>query len=65
MIKIDFEKTSEDGLLIYRDAIILADDHTYSDEDIEAMKQSRFDKWYTAINTPVDVVTDNIIDVQE
>lgn len=56
MIKIDFEKTSEDGLLIYRDALHLEDDHTLTDADIEALKQMRFNSWYVAITTPaVDV----------
>lgn len=49
MIKIDFEKTSEDGLMIYRDALYLPEDHTYTDEEIEAMKQNRFDRWYAAV----------------
>lgn len=71
MIKIDFEKTSADGLMIYRDALHLPDDHTYTDEDIEAMKQSRFDRWYLAVTTPppdvpveeaiVDAPTEEII----
>lgn len=69
MIKIDFEKTSEDGLLIYRDAIHLEDDHTLSDADIEAIKQTRFDRWYIAVTTPaveevqVDVIpTDPVVE---
>lgn len=58
MIKIDFEKTSVDGLLIFRDALHLPDDHTYSDIELEAMKQSRFDNWYTAITTMPDLPVD-------
>jgi hypothetical protein len=27
-----------------------------SEADIEAMKQQRFDNWYTIITTPVDVI---------
>jgi len=52
MIKIDFEKTSEDGLLIYRDAIHLPEDHGLTDDDIEAIKQLRFDRWYSAVTNP-------------
>lgn len=62
MIKIDFEKTSEDGLMIYRDAIYLEDSHTHTDDEIEAMKQARFDRWYIAVTTPAveDVQADAI-----
>ena len=52
MIKIDFEIT-QNGYT-YRDAIHLPDDHTMSEAEIEAMKQQRFDNWYTVITTPVD-----------
>lgn len=43
MIKIDFEFETLHG--IYRDAITLPDDHTFSETDIEAMKQQRVDNW--------------------
>jgi len=51
MIKIDFviEQNGER----FADAIYLNDDHTFTDEQIEAMKQERFDNWYTFINTPI------------
>ena len=50
MIKIDFviEQNGER----FADALHLEDDHTFTDEEIEAMKQARFDKWYVFINTP-------------
>jgi hypothetical protein len=38
----------------FSDALILPDDHTYTDAELEAMKQARFDKWYTIITTPVE-----------
>ena len=38
----------------FSDALILDDDNTLTPEEIEAMKQARFDKWYTIITTPVD-----------
>lgn len=50
MIKIDFEKTN--GVYTLRDALHLEDDHTFSEQEIEAMKQARFDKWLAIINTP-------------
>jgi hypothetical protein len=46
MITIDF---SIGG---YHDAIILEDDHTFTDEEIEAMKQDRYDRWYAIISNP-------------
>ena len=53
--KFDFEKT--DGTYTFRDAIHLPPDHKFTDEEIEAMKQQRFDNWLTHINTPsTDVV---------
>lgn len=52
MIKIDFEKTSDDGVWIYRDALHLPDDHTYSEADIEAFKQARFARWLEVITSP-------------
>jgi hypothetical protein len=38
----------------FSDALILPDDHTYTDAEIEVMKQARFDNWYTIITTPVE-----------
>ncbi len=50
MIKIDFEKT--DGVNNFRDALWLEDDHTFTEVEIEAMKQARFDNWIAIINAP-------------
>lgn len=50
MIKIDFEKT--DGVYIYRDALWLPEDHTYTEAELEAMKQQRFDRWIAVITAP-------------
>jgi hypothetical protein len=50
MIKIDFEFDSKYG--VFRDAIHLADDHAFSEEQIAAMKQQRFDNWIAAIEAP-------------
>lgn len=46
MIKIDFEING------FRDALHLAEDHSLTDTEIEAMKQSRYDKWQTFITNP-------------
>ena len=49
---IDFEITQQGYTL--HDALVLPDDHTFTEEEIEAMKQTRFDNWYTIITTPVE-----------
>ena len=49
---IEFEITQNGYVL--RDALVLDDDHTYTDAEIEAMKQARFDNWYAVITTPVE-----------
>lgn len=43
----------KDGMT-FRDAIVLEDNHTLSDVDIEAMKQKRFDDWYAVVTAPQD-----------
>jgi hypothetical protein len=47
---IDFTITQNNHT--FSDALILADDHAFTDEEIEAMKQARFDNWYTIITAP-------------
>jgi hypothetical protein len=56
-IKIDFTKTSEDGTYSFSDALHLPINHSYTEEQIEAMKQARFDNWLNMIlNPPAPVV---------
>ena len=50
MITINFEIT-QDGYTL-KDAIVLPADHGLSDEQIEAIKQKRFDDWYAIITAP-------------
>jgi len=47
---IDFSITQNNHT--FSDALILADDHTFTDEEIEAMKQARFGNWYAIITAP-------------
>jgi hypothetical protein len=62
MIKIDFTKTSEDGVYSFSDALHLPINHSYTDEEIEAMKQARFDRWLDMIlNPPEPVVEEPVI----
>jgi len=51
MIKIDFIKTHE-TYRTFADALHLEDNHTFTDEEIEAMKQARFDNWVAIITAP-------------
>ena len=50
MIKIDFEFDSSYG--VFRDALHLPEDHTFTDTEIEAMKQQRYDNWWAVVNAP-------------
>lgn len=50
MITIPFELT--DGTHTLTDAISLPDDHNFTTEEIEAMKQKRFDDWVVIITAP-------------
>jgi hypothetical protein len=46
MIIINFEING------YKDAIILPDDHTMTDAEINAIKQQRYNNWYAIISNP-------------
>lgn len=48
-MKIDFEKTN--GTYTLKDAIILPDDHNLTEEQIEQIKQQRFDNWLAIITS--------------
>lgn len=50
MIKIDFK--IDNGMYSFSDALHLPVDHTYTDQEIEAMKQARFDNWIAVLNAP-------------
>lgn len=50
MIRIEFEFESEYGT--FRDVLMLPEDHFYTEQDIQNMKQERFDNWYAIVNNP-------------
>lgn len=50
MIKIDFEIT-RDGH-VFRDAIFLPEDHSFTSDDIEFIKEQRFANWIEMITNP-------------
>lgn len=37
---------------VYSDALNLADDHSFTEEEISAMKQARLDRWLSNIESP-------------
>jgi hypothetical protein len=49
-MKIDFEFDTPHG--VFRDALHLADDHTFTAEEIQAMKQQRVDNWIAIVTAP-------------
>jgi hypothetical protein len=49
-MKIDFEFQTKHGL--FRDALHLADDHTFTEAEIEAMKVARCDAWLAVVTAP-------------
>lgn len=50
MISIPFQMNTQYGM--YSDALVLPDDHTLTDVDIEAIKAQRVTNWIIAITTP-------------
>jgi hypothetical protein len=49
-MKIDFEFDTPFGL--FRDALHLADDHGFTDEEIEMLKRERRDNWIAVVSAP-------------
>ena len=50
MIKIDFEFDTPHG--VFRDALHLPDDHAFTQDEIQAMKQQRVDNWIAVVTAP-------------
>ena len=49
-MKIDFEFDTPHG--VFRDALHLPDDHTFSPEEIQLMKEERVDNWVAVVTAP-------------
>lgn len=49
-MKIDFEFQTQYG--VFRDALHLPDDHTFTDAELDAMKQQRVDNWLAVVTAP-------------
>lgn len=61
-MKIDFEFTTPHGL--FRDALHLSDDHTFTDEEIQGMKQQRVDNWIAVVTAPpIEEVAEEFIEI--
>lgn len=60
MIKIDFEFQTPYAL--FRDALYLPDDHTYTQAEIDVMKQQRLDAWIVMFSSP-SLDTNNTIEI--
>ena len=50
MIKIDFQFETPHGM--FRDALHLPVGHTFTDEEVQAMKQQRVDNWIALVTAP-------------
>jgi len=50
MVKIDFDFDTPHG--VFRDALHLPDDHTFTEAEIEAMKEQRRDNWIAIVTAP-------------
>lgn len=56
MVQIPFTYT--DGTFNYSDALWLPADHSFTEEQIEAMKKERFDNWKAFVLNPPPIPTD-------
>ena len=60
-MKIDFEFDTPHGM--FRDALHLPEDHTFTDAEIQAMKQQRVDNWIAVVTAPpIEEVIEEVID---
>jgi hypothetical protein len=59
MTYIQYEKT--DGVNIFVDVLAL-DDHQLSDLELENLKETRFQRWLSAINIPQSVSLDSSVE---
>ncbi len=63
MVKIDFQFETPYGK--FADALHLPDDHTFTDVEIEAMKQQRVDNWVAVITAPTAEVVEGVVEEQQ
>lgn len=58
-MKIDFEFDTPHG--VFRDALHLPDDHTFSESEINEMKQQRLNNWLSIVNAPPQEVVEEVV----
>lgn len=59
MTKIDFQFETKYGL--FADALYLSDNESFTEEEIQVMKQARLDNWINAIeNPPIEQQSDTV-----
>jgi len=64
MIKIEFEFKTIHG--IYRDALQLPDDHKFTKEEIQSIKQQCVDNWVASFSAPpVEAVVEDLLPSEE
>jgi len=63
MVKINFNFDTKYG--VFRDALHLPEDHQFSDEEIEVMKQERINNWIDAVENPPPPIEESIEEVVE
>jgi hypothetical protein len=63
MIKIDFEITK--NRMTFKDAIHLPDNHQYTEAQIDAMKQARFNTWYALVTAPQEEVVEEVVEQEQ
>jgi len=56
MIKIDFTFDTEYG--VFSDALVLPEDHGFTDAQLDEMKQDRVDNWIAIITEPSEEVVE-------
>ena len=49
-MKINFQFDTKHG--VFSDALVLEDNHTLTDEELETMKQTRLDNWIAIVEAP-------------
>ena len=49
---IEFAFEDENYNVLFKDALVLPDDHGLTEPQIEAMKKARFDAWYAVVTAP-------------
>lgn len=61
MIKLDFQFETIYGK--FADALYLPDDHTFTDAELEAMKEQRRDAWIWVVENPLPSTEEDISDI--